>query len=67
MLRIIICQTDCAAAANVGGPVEIEYRTFDIEAPEVEAYLRAEVGSYARRQIVGTELRGAAPPQEQTR
>lgn len=32
------------------------WRTFDIEAPELEAYLRENVGTYGQRQCTGVEL-----------
>jgi hypothetical protein len=59
-LRLIVRTDDAAMAANVGGSVHTEYDTFEIEAPEVERFLRTGKGSpewtYAHRQIVGVEL-----------
>lgn len=61
MIRIIVVTTDACRAANVGGPVEVSYRTFDIAAPEVEAFMAERhdwknTGSLADRTIVGIEL-----------
>lgn len=59
-LRIIVCDVDSGNACNVGGPVEVKYRTFDIEAPEVEAFVREpkDFGwSYYQRHISGVEVR----------
>jgi hypothetical protein len=43
-------------AANVGGAVRTELKTFDIEAAELEAYLRYDVGQYVQRQVIGVEV-----------
>lgn len=59
MLRIVVRTDDAAMAANVGGAVKTEYRTFEIEAPELEAFLREPTGknwSYVERQAIGIEL-----------
>ena len=60
MLRIVIRTDDASLAANVGGAVETNYRTIDIDAPEVENFLRAAQEKdcqYLQRQIVGAELK----------
>ncbi len=58
MLRIIITTTDCGAAANVGGPVIVRHKTFDVPAPEVEAFLNAQKkGTYVDSFISGVEVR----------
>ena len=40
MIRIICTETDFGDAANIGGPVIVRHKTFDIDAPEVEEWLR---------------------------
>lgn len=40
MLRVIVRTSDTGAAAHVGGPVEVSVRTFDIEAADLEQFLR---------------------------
>lgn len=53
-LRIIVTTTD--AAANVGGPVHVTHKTFDVQAPEVEAFMAEKMGSLEYRCIVGVEV-----------
>ncbi len=55
MIRLIVRTDDAGMAANVGGSVLVQYRTFDVDLPEVEAFI-ASVGSLAHRQVVGVEL-----------
>lgn len=62
MLRIIVRTDDASMAVNVGGAVHTSFRTFEIDAPELEAFLREPTGknwSYAGRHVIGIEL---APP-----
>lgn len=54
-IRIIVRTDDAGMACNVGGGVHSEFRTFDIEAPEIENFLGQSLGTYAQRQIVGVE------------
>lgn len=61
-LRVIVCESDAEAAAHVGGPVHVAYRTFDIEAPELEAFIRAPRGSFMNRQVSGVEILPEAEP-----
>lgn len=56
-LRIILRETDDGAARNVGGPVNTEWFTIEIEAPLLETLLRQK-GQYMRREVVGVELVG---------
>lgn len=59
MIRLICRETDCGAAANVGGPVEVSHKTFEIDIPVVEQWLREHIGesfSYYTRSIVGFEF-----------
>jgi hypothetical protein len=62
MIRIVVQTDDASMAANVGGSVHTAIRTFDIDAPEIEAFLRADLGAYTHRQIMGVEVLPAAPP-----
>lgn len=55
MIRIIVCNADHNVAAHVGGPVHVQYRTFEIDAPEVERYL-ASAPQYIERSVVGVEV-----------
>lgn len=59
MLRIVVQTDDASMAANVGGKVETKFRTFDIDAPELEAFLREPEGKkwqFTQRQAVGIEV-----------
>ncbi len=60
MIRIICANNDFADAANVGGPATVTHKTFDVELPEVEAWLREHV-KYHSRSFQGIEL---IPPQK---
>lgn len=55
MLRIIIRIDDAGMAVNVGGAVHTAYKTFDVDLPEVEKFLTANIGSYAQAQVTGVE------------
>ena len=55
MLRIIVRITDIAAAANIGGPVDITYKTFDVNLAEIETYI-ARKHQYSYREVVGVEV-----------
>lgn len=57
-VRIIVQQTNAAAAAHVGGPITTEYRTFDVEAPELVAIMRSSLDQFCHRSIVGVEVLG---------
>jgi hypothetical protein len=61
VIRVICRETDINDAAHVGGPVHVTYRTFDVELPEVEAFLR-EATEWQIRDVVGVEARLAAGP-----
>ena len=56
MLRIIVTTADCSAAANVGGPVNVTHKTFDVAAPEVESFLNEKLGTYFHRMVCGVEI-----------
>lgn len=59
MLRIICCENEHTTAVHVGGPPDVRYKTFLVEAPEVEAWLDELSGdrtrSYNVRSITGIE------------
>lgn len=60
MLRIVVRTDNAGMAANVGGAVHTEYRTFDVDLPEIEEFLRepgAKRMTYTQRQVVGIELK----------
>jgi len=61
MIRVLVRTDDAAMASNVGGSVETTFRTFDIDAPDLESFLREPdkwTGTkYAHRQVVGVELK----------
>ena len=55
-IRLICVETDCGDAANVGGPIHVRHKTFDIECPpEVRAFL-TNGGKYISTFISGAEL-----------
>lgn len=56
MLRIIVQTDDANMAAHVGGNVHISHRTFDVELPELEAFLRDTANNYAQRRVIGVEV-----------
>jgi hypothetical protein len=56
-IRIIVRQSDEGAAMHVGGPVQTSHKTFDVDLPELEQFLRAEgQPTYIRRELIGVEL-----------
>lgn len=57
MIRVIVTIADAGMAANVGGPVEVSARTFDVSAPELEAFLRVPPHEkYTSRFVSGVEI-----------
>lgn len=57
MIRITVTTDDAAMSANVGGIVLTTHKSFDIEAPELEAFLRQPLGDYVQRQPTAWELK----------
>jgi hypothetical protein len=61
-LRIIVRTDDAGMASNVGGSVLSEFKTFDIDAPELEAFLREYTGRsktgtcFWHRQVIGVDV-----------
>lgn len=60
MIRIICSETDAGALAHGAGDLERSHKTFDVELPEVEAWLRESrphgTDNYLTRQFLGIEL-----------
>ncbi len=66
MIRLIVQTDDAGMAANVGGSVHTDFRSFDLNHPVLEAFLR-ESGTYVVRRLVGCELLDASGTQEPLR
>lgn len=56
LIRIICQQTSASAAVHVGGPTATDYLTFEIEAPQVVDWFRAQWDSIGHKSIVGVEV-----------
>ena len=56
MIRILCRVAYRGAAAHVGGPVDLEYKTFDVELPEVEKWLTTNIDSYSTKEAFGIEI-----------
>ncbi len=59
MIRVICRDVNIGAAANVGGPVDIEHRTFDVELTAIETWLKEPSvmnDHYRTREVIGFEL-----------
>lgn len=66
MIRIVCVEVDAGAAACVGGPVHTRYRTFDVDVPALEAWLREpkqQKWTYVERNTHGIELLDAEQPE----
>lgn len=61
MIRVIVRTSDCGAAANVGGPVDLYFKTFDVPSAELEHYLTEDKGKYSTREVVGVEVLAGKP------
>ena len=55
MIRLVCSELDCFAV-NVGGNGHTQMKTFDVELPEVEAWLSDKSGMYIQRAFVGVEI-----------
>lgn len=55
MIRLIVREDNCGMAANVGGDVHTTYKTFDVDLPDLEAYLRVKE-TWTERRLIGVEL-----------
>ena len=57
MVRICVTVADAGMAANVGGPVQVTMRTFDVENAELESLLNIGNSSgYIQAHISGAEV-----------
>lgn len=56
MIRIIAQRDDAGMAASVGGNVLTSFKTFDVEVPEIEAWLCYEPNGYSHAQVIGIEV-----------
>jgi hypothetical protein len=57
MLRLVCTEVDGNDAAHVGGPVHTRYRTFDVELPELEEWLRSRgPNEFTSRSVTGVEM-----------
>lgn len=54
-LRFVCFSKNVGAAANVGGPIDMEWKTFT-DVVEMEAWLREPLDAYQTRQVAGVEL-----------
>lgn len=64
MLRVVVRTDNAGMAAHVGGAPITTWRSFDIEAPMLEAFLREELGDFAHRQAAGVELMHPEDPEQ---
>lgn len=70
MIRVTVQTSDAGMAANVGGHVQVEFKSFDISAPDLEAHLREYSEAKKRKQslywqrcVIGVEVLPIANPQ----
>lgn len=58
MIRLIIRVDDASMPAHLGGAVLTQYRTFDVDLPEIEGLLKQANApkSYSQAQLVGGEI-----------
>lgn len=59
MIRVIVRTTDVSEVIHAGGYVHVTNKTFDVDLPELEAFLRRDEGvksSYATSEVIGIEL-----------
>ena len=57
MVRILVRTCDAGMAANVGGEVDVQYKTFDCYLPELEAFVQEAIAwTYTSRSIIGAEI-----------
>ena len=55
-IRVIVQIEDWSQVVHVGGTVSTSYRTYDIEAEELERYLRDKTDGLESRRAIGVEL-----------
>ena len=61
MIRITVTTNDAQMSANVGGNVLTTHKSFLIDAPELESFMREEMGEYRHRQFTAWEILSAEP------
>ena len=65
MIRIVVQVADSAMAAHIGGPVQTWCKTFDVEAPDLEAFMQPDGHTFRDKYVVGVEfLPIPEPPKE---
>jgi len=55
-VRLIVRTVDVGAACNVGGPVNVLYKSFDLHVPELESFLKKNQVKYVTSEVIGAEL-----------
>lgn len=61
MIRLVLREVDCEAAAGAGAPVETRWQTIDIEHPALEQWLNEKRGGYISRSVQGASVELAIP------
>ena len=56
MIRIVVHVSDAGMAAHVGGPVQTWIKSFEVDAPDLEAFMSSQDNPYREKHIVGVEL-----------
>lgn len=55
MIRFICREANAGAACNIGGPVDVTYKTFHLDCPALEEWLSKQQ-QYTTRELIGCEL-----------
>jgi hypothetical protein len=66
MIRLCVSVASAGMAANVGGPVQVRMRTFDIDLPELEELLSHPSDSYTEAHVCGAEVLLGIRPKRKT-
>lgn len=64
MIRIIVHAADFGGAAHFGSPVVHVHKTFDVDLPAVESFLRSHNGQWETANVAGVELLSEAAGDE---
>lgn len=61
MIRIIVQTTDTGDAAHIGGPVQVGYKTFDFNLPDLQQFLEQwhandKPHKWGQAMVVGAEI-----------
>lgn len=62
MMRLIVRVVNVGSAVNVGGPPDTTFKTFDVDASDVEEFIRLNSVKYATTEVVGVEILGKDQP-----